>query len=57
MKYLISLCLLLTCCVRKPFELEQISEDVIKSGKGVDIEVKPIPKQTIGKISFKGQQC
>lgn len=52
MKYLISLCLLLTACMPKPFELEQISQDVIKSGTGVEIEVKPIPKQTVLRVAY-----
>ena len=53
MKYLIPLCLLLTSCVPHSFELEQMSEDVIKLGKGVEIDIEPLPKQTIGRVLFR----
>ena len=45
MKYLILSCLILVSCSKKSFELEEISEDVIKSHEGIEIDVKPLPKR------------
>jgi hypothetical protein len=43
MRYII-IFLLLSGCSNRSFEMEELGEDVIKSGKGVEIEVLPIPK-------------
>lgn len=45
MIYFILISLLLSGCAQKSFELEQISADVLKNKQGVEIDVKPLPKQ------------
>ena len=44
MKYIIALALLTACSSRPSLEMEAMTRDVIKSKTGVEIEVKPLPK-------------
>ena len=43
-KYILILFLLSSCYHRSSNELEEMSEDVLKAKQGIDIEIKPIPK-------------
>lgn len=46
MKYIIFF-LMLSGCAAKSFEMEEMTRDVLKAKSGVDIEVRPIPRQSI----------
>lgn len=43
MIYFLIGCLVISCSHK--FELEEMAEDVIKSKQGVEIDVKPLPKE------------
>lgn len=39
------LCLgLIACCSKSSNEMEEMSKDILKAHQGVDIEIKPLPK-------------
>jgi hypothetical protein len=44
MKYLIILVLLASCSPRPSNEMEEMTRDVLKSKQGIEIDVKPLPK-------------
>jgi len=46
MKTILIAFIMLTSCTKQSFEMEQLSEDVLKGkGQGIEIDVKPIAKQ------------
>jgi len=45
MKWIIFIPVIFWSCSH-PFEMEEISKDVLKSKEGVEIEVRPVPKGT-----------
>lgn len=47
MKYIIFFLIFSSCCAKASNEMEEMTRDVLKSKSGVDIEVRPIPRQSI----------
>jgi hypothetical protein len=44
MKYLFALVLLTACASKPSNEMEEMTKTVLKSKQGIEIDVKPIPK-------------
>jgi hypothetical protein len=44
MKYFILMALLASCAPRPSNEMEAMTRDVLKAKSGIEIDVKPIPK-------------
>jgi hypothetical protein len=44
MRYLAILFLLAACATRPSNEMEAISQDVLKAKQGIEIDIKPLPK-------------
>lgn len=45
MKYVISLLILSACSTHSPMEMEEMTRDVLKAKQGIEIDVKPLPKE------------
>jgi hypothetical protein len=56
MKYILYLLFLASCGYRSSNEMEDMTRDVLKYRQGVDIEVKPLPKEEATKKPCKHQR-